>query len=110
MSRTFVHAPAWVKERDPRWRNHFQTVHDHDDGICDLAAYLAHDGYRVRGRMCHVALCWRGRQIHCGCAMCTGAWTRRWGRRRSRQQARLALARGDWESVWLAELKLTYRY
>lgn len=100
MSRTWVHQPWWVKERDPRWRDHFQEIHNHDKGVCTLADYLANRANYIGGR-CHISWCWRGRQVHCGCRMCSAHWSRRSLRRWERHQAHLALVAEDWDRAML---------
>lgn len=109
MSKTWVHQPWWVKQRDPRWRNHFRVDHSHEDGICDLAVFLAREeGYWVRNG-CRIDIRWQGRQIHCGCRMCTDQKSRKLSRRRERHQIRMALTQGDWDTASL-EFGLTYWY
>lgn len=97
MSRTDVHVPSWVKERDPLWRHYFKEVHSHDNGICDLDSYLTTQTWSRTG--CYITFAWRGRQIHCGCPMCTDQEARKILRRRQRHQARRALRLGFWEDA-----------
>lgn len=99
MSRTWVHMPPHVKERHPEFRRHFVAEHDHwieedrdlerhcwlvrRSAPCDLDVYLASEG-RINTR-CRLA--YRGgRNIYCGCALCTGAPFMRLTRRRERHQ------------------------
>jgi hypothetical protein len=83
MSRTDVHAPWWVKERDPLWRDHFVEHHDHSTSVCDLAAYLA-AGNTWTSTTCYITWTPRRRNIGCGCRMCTGQHGRKLGRRQQR--------------------------
>lgn len=97
MSRTDVHAPAWVKERDPGWRHAFVEVHDHRAGRCDIDQ---HDPSDWQASSCHITLRWTGRNIHCGCRLCTGHHWRKLDNRRQRvawrgERARLLAAGGD---------------
>ena len=90
MSRTDVHAPCWVKERDPAWRAHFTETHQHHNIIrlarggggwtravrtftgCDLDQFLA----GARDTFCSMRYTGR-RNIFCGCRLCTGHdWNR----------------------------------
>jgi hypothetical protein len=90
MSRTDVHAPAWVKERDPGWAHAFHEQHDHRHGRCDLDR---HDTRNWRCSHCHIQSRWTGRNIHCGCPLCTGHHWNRAERRRDRHQWRRRLER-----------------
>jgi hypothetical protein len=89
MSRTDVHAPWWVKERDPGWRGHFAEDHDHSTGPCDLARRVAAGRNWVRTR-CSIVLVNRRRNIGCGCPLCTGQAGRKRGRRQERTALRAA--------------------
>lgn len=86
MSRTDVHAPWWVKTRDPAWRVDFRERHDHSDGVCNLDEWLATDGTGWHAGTCYVANISRRRNIGCGCRMCTGHVDRRRARRAERHQ------------------------
>lgn len=121
MSRTDVHAPAWVKERDPAWRTHYTEDHNHSwhsvghekittpDGHttyktiwkkverCDLDEYLAANSW-VR-TACQIRLISRGRNIDCGCHLCTGQIYRRLGNRSDRQKAKRLLRDGRWDEA-----------
>jgi hypothetical protein len=89
MSRTDVHRPAWVKDRDPHERG-FVAHHNHATGPCDLADYLAAKGWtRTRCYPIYTG----GRNIYCGCAACTGQDWRRQERRRDRYGWRRELER-----------------
>lgn len=98
MSRTDVHAPYWVKLRDPLWRDHFKEFHDHDHGVCTLDQFLSNRSGWIRD-LCYVGQVWRGRQIHCGCPMCTDRDGRRMRRRRERREVRQALLLGHWDNL-----------
>lgn len=101
MSRTDVHRPGWVQERDPHNRRHFVADHNHTIHEawdpqqrrwlvrravdCDLHAFLAAKGWApTRCRMRYIG----GRNIYCGCDMCTGRHWQRLARRRERHQWR----------------------
>lgn len=98
MSRTDVHAPDWVKQRDPGWRAHYRAGHDHSHGPCDLHFY---DGRALwAATNCHLYLVSSDRNIHCGCRLCTGHDDRRADRRHDRHEARRRLRearKGDLE-------------
>jgi hypothetical protein len=105
-----VHEPWWVKERSWRWRDFFAEQHHHPHGApCDLDVYLHPDPHSRAGSRtrCYLDPVWRGRQVFCGCGMCTGRWYRRdihrAGRTAWRSYARAARAtptgfRGDLDS------------
>lgn len=71
MSRTDVHTPYWVRQRDPAWHECFVEEHDHSKGPCDLEIFLAAGNSYVRTR-CYIEMRWTGRNLYCGCRMCTG--------------------------------------
>lgn len=121
MSRTDVHAPDWVKERDPLWRANYVEDHNHSwyvtghekvtdsAGVvrwvsiwkrverCDLDVYLEDTNHRVR-TACSVRFVYTG-QRHCGCKMCTGQISRRLDRRSERRRAKRLIKVGRWEEV-----------
>lgn len=121
MSRTDVHAPGWVKERDPLWRanhrehhNHHQYVIGHEkvkteDGHtkykpiwkkverCDLDDYLALRGWSYTRTACSIQFWSNGRNVHCGCNLCTNFIGRRHDRRVGRQKAKRDLRAGRWD-------------
>lgn len=81
MSRTDVHRPAWVKERDPAMRSQFRAHHNHATGPCDLDAHMAAKGWtRTRCYPTYIG----GRNIYCGCKMCTGQPWRKLAHRKDR--------------------------
>lgn len=88
MSRTYVHRPIWVMERDPRVRHWFSDFHDHSDGTCDLHVYLAANDW-VRTRCYRQP--WTQAPNLCGCRLCTGQGGRKRSRRRQRARAKRAL-------------------
>lgn len=114
MSRTFVHAPAWVKDRDRGWQRWYREVHHHVARTywvkdrsgwvlrvepftgCDLVAFYAGQ----RDTFCRTVYT-GGRNIYCGCRLCTGADWARVGRRRQRHTWRRDRARmlhtQDWD-------------
>lgn len=75
--------PYWVKESSPTWRHAFGADHDHRTGPCDLDR---HDPQHWQSTRCHINSRNIGRNIHCGCWMCTGNS----GRRLARKQERVA--------------------
>ncbi len=85
MSRTHVHLPYRVKVRHAAWRGHFTERHDHSTGPCDLGRFDPADWQATR---CHIDLLYRGRNVCCGCRLCTGHDDRRVERRRDRHGAR----------------------
>lgn len=121
MSRTDVHAPAWVKQRDPLWRSHYVESHNHawysvghekvtsEGGYptwrtiwekverCDLDDYLAATGW-IR-TACQIRLRSFGRNIDCGCHLCTDHFWHRLSNRASRHQAKKLLRSGRWEDI-----------
>ncbi len=86
MSRTDVHAPYWVKLRDPAWSGHFVDEHRHDGRDCDLEEFLT-DSTLTYWQGCYRNFVSRGRNVHCGCRMCTNQA----GRRHSHRAARAAV-------------------
>jgi hypothetical protein len=101
MSRTDVHAPYWVKERDPAWRRVFMPAHRHTicehydregghwlvrrEVPCDLADFLA------GSRTTHCGMVYvGGRNICCGCRLCT---EQMWQKQDHRSE------RGRWRSI-----------
>lgn len=102
MSRTDVHAPGWVKERDPAWwRTHFAERHRHVRQFwdpqtqrwsvqravdCDLDRFLAGE----RDTNCSMRLTGAPTNISCGCRICTGHDERKRARRRERAAWRAA--------------------
>lgn len=121
MSRTDVHAPSWVKERDPAWRANYTEVHNHHQHIvghekhtdaeghtsyraiyqrveeCQLPVFLAaHKWVRTS---CYISYVHTGRNIHCGCHLCTGHQGRRLANRVDRQRARRLLREGRFDEV-----------
>ncbi len=121
MSRTDVHAPAWVKERDPLWRAHYVEDHNHaqyvighekrntEDGHtyyasiwkmverCDLDEYLAARGWARTA--CHIRMINAGRNVGCGCRMCTGQTWRKFGNRTERYTTKKLLRADRWDEV-----------
>jgi hypothetical protein len=92
MSRTDVHRPPLVQERDPYNRRLFVEVHDHEGGVCTFDRYQAEGWFRG---CCHLR--YRGgANIYCGCRMCTGHYWRKARNRRERYAGRR-------ECRWTAE-------
>jgi len=102
MSRTDVHVPGWVKERDPAWwRTHYTEDHRHVRQIwdpeaqrwgrqravdCDLDRFLAGE----RDTNCSMRLAGSSNNISCGCRLCTGQPARKLARRQERADWRAA--------------------
>ena len=129
MSRTDVHAPSWVKERDPLWRSHYTECHNHawrvvgrekiisGDGHptwkiiwekverCDLDDYLAGRGF-VR-TACQMRVISAGRNVDCGCRMCSGQIWRLLSNRAERHATKNLLRSGRWEEI---QTKKKWRY
>jgi hypothetical protein len=97
MSRTDVHRPAWVQERDHTMRREFVAEHRHtivedydqDSGRwlvrrevpCDLEEHLTGHGWaRTRCGLRYVG----GRNTFCGCQLCTGRAPRKLARKQER--------------------------
>lgn len=121
MSRTDVHAPCWVKERDPLWRDQYKEVHNHtwqyersekhkdEDGYtyyksiyrkverCELDEYLAAREW-VR-TACYITLAPGCRNISCGCHMCTGHIYRKLSRKADRLQTKRLLRLERWDDI-----------
>lgn len=100
MSRTDVHAPARVKDRDPAWRSHFTPEHRHVIQECwdpELCRYLVRrtvmcdlDRFLAGEEKTHCQMRYTGpNNIMCGCRMCTGQADRKHGRRRERAEWRV---------------------
>src|SRR5689334_10105567 len=121
MSRTDVHAPEWVKERDPLWRDQYKEVHNHgwhttgsqkhvdEDGYvsyrpigrrverCELEDYLAAREW-VR-TACYITLRPGCRNICCGCQMCTGQFYRKLSRKADRSRTKRLLRAQRWDDI-----------
>lgn len=98
MSHTDVHRPAWVKERDPLmgpwvvYHRHFArecwSAEDKRWLVqrtvpCSLEKFYAEMSGGHRDPRCGVS--YRGgRNIYCGCGMCTGQTARKLARRQER--------------------------
>ena len=78
MSRTDVHRPMWVLERDPTIRHWFVEEHNHEKGPCDLDRFTFRDWRR--GQRCYLNISGACPNL-CGCKLCTG-WPTRWQERR----------------------------
>jgi hypothetical protein len=105
MSRTYVHMPYWVKTLSPHWRNYFREAHRHDGGPCDIDRFDPAAPWSAT--RCHIDLVSAGRNICCGCHMCTGHHGRRAAHRAERVRWRATARRavktvpGD-DPDWLA--------
>lgn len=110
-----------MKERDPLWRTHYAEDHNHawhsvghekaytEDGHtiwktiwkkvehCDLDQYLAARGW-IR-TACQIRLVRNGRNIDCGCQLCTGQAWRRLGNRIERHRTKQLLHAERWDEV-----------
>jgi len=94
MSRTDVHTPNWVKKLQPEWRAFFVEHHDHSDRECNFSPN--NDNWKNE---CLLGERGYGRNIHCGCKMCTGQIQRRKDRRSERQRAKRAILAGRWDDA-----------
>jgi len=92
MSRTDVHIPYWVKKLQPEWRAYFVEHHDHRNHECNFDP--KNNNWKTD---CLLGDRSRGKNIHCGCHMCTGHDQRRQDRRGQRHHAKRALKSGQWE-------------
>lgn len=90
MSRTDVHAPYWVKLRDPGWASYFTDEHRHQTGECTLEAFLA-DPHLTYWQGCYRNIVSQDSNVHCGCRMCTNQHGRRNARRADRVELRRQL-------------------
>jgi hypothetical protein len=90
MSRTWVHQPYHAKVTSPEWKHAFREVHDHRSGTCDLSEFDPRAPWG--STRCHVYWVWIGRNIHCGCRMCTGAYWNKSHRRKRRYSWKRDLA------------------
>jgi len=124
MSRTDVHAPNWVKERDPLWRDQYKEVHNHGWHITGSVKHVDEDGYvsyKPVGRKvercelddylnvrecgyvrtaCYVTLAPGCRNICCGCNMCTGKIYRKLSRKVDRSRTKRLLRKGSWDDIY----------
>lgn len=90
MSRTDVHRPPRVQEKDPYLQGDYVDVHRHEGGSCDLSEYLESDGGGETD--CYRAYVgWRN--TYCGCRMCTAQFHRKLHQRRIRAHWRMGLRR-----------------
>jgi hypothetical protein len=96
MSRTDVHRPPWVQVQDKLLHRHMSIAHHHWERDCydsELREWLvertAPCDVDTPGGRCER---WpRGRNLFCGCRMCTGQPSRRRARRRDRTVLRTQL-------------------
>ncbi len=88
MSRTFVHRPVRVQERDRRFRGWFRDFHHHGDGVCDFDDYMVR-GWQL-GQRCWRRL-WTSAPRLCGCRLCVDQPGRKVRRRRERVVLRAAV-------------------
>jgi hypothetical protein len=93
MSRTDVHTPMWAKKLQPEWRDFFVEWHVHTQHPCNFD--VRNEDYRD----CLLGMSSRRRNIHCGCAMCSGQIYRRLSRRANRYNAKRLLRSGRWDDV-----------
>lgn len=102
MSRTDVHAPYWVKLRDPGWSRHFVEEHRHERCRCDVEGHLDEDRccdleeFLAEPHLTYWQGCYRdfvsfGVNVWCGCRMCTNQLGRRHTRRAERVVVRARL-------------------
>lgn len=100
MSRTDVHVPYRVKRLQPEWRHFFVEYHDHRNRPCNF------DPANDWGD-CHLTYASRGKNIDCGCHMCTGQVWRKLSRRADRYRAKKLLRAMRWDE---ADTKSRWRY
>jgi len=93
MSRTDVHTPFWVKKTHVEWRNFFVEVHHHDKHPCNFSIENENWGDCLLGTVN------RGRNIYCGCNLCTGQVARRLNRRVERQTVKRLLRSERWDEA-----------
>lgn len=93
MSRTDVHAPYWVKKLQPEWRAFFVEWHNHTKHDCNFS--IKNENYRD----CLLGSVNRGKNIFCGCSMCTGQVWRRLSNRSERYKAKRLLLDQRWDEV-----------
>jgi hypothetical protein len=101
MSRTDVHIPFRVKKLHAEWRHHFVESHDHRHRPCNF------DVANNEWKDCGLTEVWRGRNINCGCAMCTGQIYRKLARRADRYKAKRLIRAERWDDV---NVKHRWRY
>ena len=95
MSRTDVHTPYWVKKLQPEWRPYFVEHHDHADRPCNFD--VKNDNWH---KDCFLTDLYLGRNIHCGCPLCTGSIWRRMGRRQERHRTKKLLRAERWDDIY----------
>jgi len=95
MSRTDKQSPYWVKLLDPAWRHVFYEVHNHEKKPCNITE-VDYRG-RIDYNRCYLNSKSIGKNIHCGCKMCSGQDGRRQERRGERHLAKKILLSGKWE-------------
>lgn len=105
MSRTDIHRPGWVKERDPHLRQQHRVEHDHwhrDHWDPELKRYLVRLSVPCDLHLAHAGPGWTwtrcrytyvGQQHQCGCKQCTGQDGRKVARRQERARWRAARQR-----------------
>lgn len=97
MSRTLAHRPwiAWFDTPSNRIEEHH-----HEHGPCDLPplSELCGHGAFLDGldRRCRWTLDEHRLPNRCGCALCSGSWSRRMDRREDRHRSKLLLRTGRW--------------
>ena len=101
MSRTDKQAPYWVKKTQPEWRAFFVEWHDHTQHPCNF------NPKNEDSRDCHMAMANRGKNIHCGCIMCSDQIYRRLSRRADRHEAKRLLRSGRFDDM---SNRLRWRY
>lgn len=101
MSRTDVHVPYRVKRLQPEWRVFFVEYHDHTIHPCNFSAE------NEVSTDCHLGAANRGKNIYCGCSMCTGQVWRKQSRRADRYRAKRLLRSERWDDV---QARLRCRY
>lgn len=93
MSRTDVHTPYWVKKTHFEWRHYFAEFHHHDKHPCNFS--IENENWQD----CVLSTINRGRNIHCGCNLCTDQHARKLNRRVDRHIVKHLLHSERWDEA-----------
>lgn len=91
MSRTDVHTPYWAKKLQWEWRGYFVESHEHTKHSCNFSPK------NESSLDCYLEMRSKGRNIHCGCKLCTNQDGRRQAIRSDRYKAKRLLSAGRWD-------------
>jgi hypothetical protein len=98
MSRTHKTAPLSVKLRNGTARR--MEIHDHSDGPCELPPEPPSGSSGVdHSTRCFWDFHYEGRNVFCGCAMCTDQDARRQERRRQRHEFKSTIRHLDPDEI-----------